>query len=285
MVQFHHSRFYDGTEAISVFVPGQDPLSATSTHPNFGLILNTVRDPDAEVEDIRDLFDVGRGIVKSFADGPLSSRVSVEGESILLDGEPLHNAVTEQVLALLSEDRLGDTRPLVLFIEKIEANPNAHSREQLYNWLAAAQSVDGALTIAPDGDIVGYKGVNDDLTSVHAGPAIVDGQAVTGHVPNAIGSVIEMARDQVHHDPSVGCSRGLHIGTWGYASGWGSTVLKVKFNPSDVVSVPTDCSAQKVRVCRYTVLDIITDKLGVSLDASACGDDVDGEYGDPDFWV
>jgi len=285
MIQFHHSRLADGTEALSVFAPGQDPMSATSTHPNFTAILATVRDPDAEVADIRDLFDVGRAIVQGFSDGPLSARVSIEDDTLLLDGSPVHNSITEQVFAFLDAGS-PDWKPLVRFIEKIESNPNSHSRAQLYDWLSSAQSVDGALTIAPDGDVIGYKGVRDDLTSVTAGPALVDGDPVNGHVPNQPGSVIEMARDQVHHDPRVGCSRGLHVGTWGYASTFGPTTLKVKFNPADVVSVPTDCAAQKVRVCRYEVIEPIQAKLDTYLDLSIDFDDedVDGEAGDPDLW-
>ena len=284
MIQFILSRLSDGTEALSVFVPGQDPLPMTSTHPNFDTVLDIARDPDAEVEDIRDLFDVGRAILRGFEDGPLTARIAVANDTLTLDGEPIHNSITDQVFAFLDAGS-PDWKPLARFIEKIEANPNEHSRSQLYDWLSSARSVDGALTIAPDGDVIGYKGVNRDLTSKHAGPAIVDGERVLGHVPNNPGSVIEMARDDVNHDPAVGCSRGLHIGTWGYASGWGPTVLKVKFSPSDVVSVPTDCSAQKVRVCRYEVVEPISEKLSGPLDYTPEDDfDLDGEAGDPDLW-
>lgn len=285
MIQFTHVRLSDGSECITVYDPSTgDLLPATSNQPGFSRILDACRDRFADVSEIIDLFDVGQSIVKGFEDGPLSARVSVENDTILLDGSPVHNSLSEQILRFLSEGD-GDYKPLVRFIEKIEANPNEHSRSQLYDWLSSAQTIDGTLTIAEDGDVIGYKGVNDDLTSVHAGPALVNGDPVNGNVPNQPGSVIEMQRDTVNHDPSQGCSRGLHIGTWGYASHWGSTTLKVKFNPADVVSVPTDCEAQKVRVCRYEVIEPISTNLTRALDVDYDDEDVDGEYGNPDLWV
>jgi hypothetical protein len=287
MIQFSHVRLADGSECVTVYDTATGTLlPATSDHPNFVTILDTVSDPFAVIEDVRDLFDVGRAIVKGFADGPLSARVAVEDDTILLDGEPIHNSLTVQVLAFLGDGN-SDYKPLVRFIEKIESNPNPHSREQLYDWLSAAQGVDGALTIADDGDVIGYKGVNDNLTSITAGPALVNGDPVNGHVPNEVGSTIEMARDGVDHNPARGCSRGLHVGTWGYASTFGPVTLKVKFNPADVVSVPTDCAAQKVRVCRYEVVEVVTEKLSAAVDFGYYADDcdVDGEYGDDDLWL
>jgi len=56
----------------------------------------------------------------------------------------------------------------------------------------------------------------------------------------------------------VGCHTGLHVGTYAYASNFGQgALLEVQVNPRDVVSVPTDCSAAKMRTCRYVVVDTI----------------------------
>ena len=67
-----------------------------------------------------------------------------------------------------------------------------------------------------------------------------------------------MARSEVQHDPSVGCHKGLHVGTWDYASSFGrGVVLEVEVDPRDVVSVPTDCGDAKLRCCRYRVRDEI----------------------------
>ena len=58
------------------------------------------------------------------------------------------------------------------------------------------------------------------------------------------------------------CSHGLHIGSYDYADGWAGSdgrLLLVEFDPQDAVSVPTDCSFQKLRVCKYTVVADLTD--------------------------
>jgi hypothetical protein len=78
----------------------------------------------------------------------------------------------------------------------------------------------------------------------------------------------------------VGCHTGLHAGTWDYATTFsGDTLLLVKVNPRDVVSVPTDCNWQKIRTCRYTVVDVVTERVG----GSFYGDEVEVDESDDDF--
>lgn len=234
-------------KVITVFIPGQPmPFCADSTHPNFAKIVAAVEKGDEA--GLPTLFDAAAEIAKQFK--ALSERVSVAAGRIYFDGDEIHNTLTEQVRRFLDEG-VEDYKPLVKFFEKVQANPSQHSRDQLYEWLTRHK-----FTITDEGDLLGYKGVKNDLTSVHAGPAIVDGKAVNGHVPNNVGSTIEIARGQVVADSSVGCSVGLHVGTWEYARKWGPTLLEVHVNPRDVVSVPTDCNAQKVRVCRYKVVAV-----------------------------
>ena len=43
-------------------------------------------------------------------------------------------------------------------------------------------------------------------------------------------------------------------------------MLKVHINPRDVVSVPTDAQGEKVRVCRYRVVEIIDAPETVALE-------------------
>ena len=176
------------------------------------------------------------------------------------------------------EAGVEDWVPLVKFFENVQANPNEHSREQLYNWLAKRD-----FTITPDGLIVGYKGVTRDYRSILSGTATVDGVVYKGQIPNHIGAVVEMPRDQVQWDPSVGCHTGLHVGTYEYANGFAQGVLlEVHVNPRDVVSVPTDCDWAKVRVCRYVVVGTIdqpytTPVIGFDWDWEDEDDDLDGE--------
>lgn len=248
---------------IAVFLPGRPlPLVAHSSHPNWDEIIEQV---EADDEDgLVELFDLAEAAAVKFREA-LSDRVSVDNGTVYLDGDPVDNALTNQVLRFLQED-VDDWAPLVNFFEKVQANPNEHSREQLYEWITRH-----ALTITEEGDIVAYKGVTSDnqgnLVSQHSGSAIVNGKPLTGRIPNAIGSTIEMARSTVQHDPSTGCSTGLHVGTYEYAQSYSRSgaLLEVRINPRDVVSVPSDCSHQKMRVCRYTVVKAITDRYSTAV--------------------
>ncbi len=256
----------DGTKFATLFVPGGEPpiYTVPGDHPNFADIEDAIQDSLADGiaidEGILDTLNVAQAVQAKFE--ALGDQFSVRGNTVYFDNEPVHNALTEHILRFL-EAGVENWQPLVAFGEKLFANPNEHSREQTYDWLQARLNVDGGFTLADDGDLVGYKGVQDDgnggYQSVNTGSAIVDGQPVSGHIPNNIGSWVEMPRGDVEHAPGVGCSRGLHVGTFDYASGWGRNgkVLEVRVNPRDIVSVPTDCGAQKLRCCRYRVVGVL----------------------------
>lgn len=251
-LQFTHVRQDDGTAVISVFVPGQPPQVAVSDHPNFQEILDGAVAGD---ESIIDLFDTSLTVATKFE--KLSDRVTVANGRVYFDGDELHNVLTEQILRLLNEG--ADFMPFVRFLDKLMQNPEQHSRDNLYRWLNA-----GDWSITGNGDIIGYKGIakdgNGGYVSIHSGRAIVDGEVVTGRIPNAPGSTIEMPRSEVTFDPAVGCHSGLHIGTWDYANSFGrGGVLEVRVNPRDVVSVPTDSGDQKLRACRYEVAKIVSE--------------------------
>lgn len=238
-----------GQGNITVVVDGEMYV-ANSEHPNWKAIVAGALDGDAGVVD---LFDTAKTVAKKF--DRLSERVTVSAGRIYFDGEEVDDALTKQVVRFLDEGQ-EDWKPLVAFYEKVANNPQQHSREQLYRFLEKYN-----ITIHEDGDIILYKGVrvagDGTYTSIHAGPAIVNGEEVNGYVPQPEGGVVEMPRSMVMHDPQVYCHTGLHAGTFEYARSFsGGNVIKVKINPRDVVSVPHDAADQKVRVCRYTILSV-----------------------------
>lgn len=133
-------------------------------------------------------------------------------------------------------------RALKNFWENLKKNPSQHSREQLFNFLEHNK-----VPILEDGTFLGYKKV------VTSKGKLVDTQ--TRSIDNSIGKVVSMDRKKVDADPSVSCSTGLHVAAWEYAQGYGGdTLVEVKVNPKDVVSVPNDYNFQKMRVCRYVVM-------------------------------
>lgn len=261
MIEWQKLVRHTGEEYINIFSEYlEGPLVVTSEHPNYENVQQILSDPWIEekeqAEDIQRQVNMALALEKEFE--KITDRVSVEGSTVYFDGDPIDNAIAKQMVRFLQED-VEDYKPLARFLEKLAQNPSQESREQLYPFLDKHD-----FTIAQSGDIVAYKGVNKnsdgEYVSVHAGPAIVDGKAVNGNVPNKIGSTVEIARSQVDSNSFVGCSTGLHVGAYSYASRWGQYCLEVRVNPRDIVSVPTDSSYQKVRTCRYTVIQEIEKK-------------------------
>lgn len=239
--------------SLTVLFPGSPPelRPIDSNHPNYTAVKAKV---DAGSYDgLLELFDVGATVNAKFQ--KLSTRVAVEKGELLFDGDVMDNVLAKQIMRAVNEGT-EDFAPLVAFLEKVAANPSEHSREQLYVWLDKHE-----FTITERGDIVGYRGLRDDYTSRNAGPGIVNGERSSGHLDNSPGNVVEIARSSVVANSFQGCAHGLHVGTFDYAKSWSrGKLVEVHVDPRDVVSVPTDCSAQKMRVCRYKVIRDVSEK-------------------------
>lgn len=265
---------------VAFFPDESQPIkSADSNHPYWNNILEGLRNND---ESVYTLFDVKAGLAAKLRS--LSDRVDFDGKNVYFDGSVVNNALSEQVVRFL-EQGLSDWEPLVKFWEKVEQNPSQHSKENLYRWLSTHD-----FSITAEGDIVAYKGVKvgrkldgaDQYQSIHAGPAWVNGEHVNGYVPNEIGAVVTMPRTDVTADPSRGCHVGLHVGTYDYAKSFAQgVVLEVHTHPRDVVSVPTDCSDAKMRVCKYTVAGVVDSPYtdAVVLPEEDFYDDWEGDVG------
>lgn len=245
----------NNVENVVAFFPGKDKavMQADSSHPHWHAILRGLQNNDSSVYE---LFDVQGGLIHSLTS--LSERVSFDGENILFDGDVQSGPLADHLLRCL-EAGTQDYAPVVKFWEKVAQNPDNYSREQLFKWLQSHQ-----FTITEEGDILGYKGVRktgDGFYSISQGTARVDDEEVTGAIPNNIGAVVTMPRSKVHNNPNTACSHGLHVGDWSYANGFAKgAVLEVHVNPRDVVSIPHDESARKMRCCRYKVVKVRTEK-------------------------
>jgi hypothetical protein len=129
------------------------------------------------------------------------------------------------------------------------------------------------LPITDNGNFLAYKAVREDYTDKY-----------TGKFLNTIDAVLEMPRNKVDDDKNVGCSYGFHAGTIEYAkqfSGGCGHIMLVEINPSDVVSIPTDCEFQKLRTCKYKVVGEYEIDLTDPLYASRFQTDQDDEV---DVW-
>ena len=190
-------------------------------------------------ETVKELTDAA---VKVVDDGDDSYRTA--------NDDPVEDVVFRTAVKVIQADQ--NPAALVKFLERLERNPSAESRSQLFAWLKAE-----GFTITEDGFIVGYKGVSsEDNLSWYVGkePVTVttaDGESnvITGRIPYPVGAKVTIPRELVDSDRDATCSVGIHVGTLSHARGYGDKVVLVLVDPADVVSVPRHSSGQKMRVC------------------------------------
>lgn len=200
--------------------------------------------------------------------------VEVRNDGIWYEGEQVHNVVVDRIFSFMKANL--PFQPMLNFLTKLLQNPSYTSQQQLFYFLEHS-----SLPICEDGDFLAYKAVTANFLDKHS-----------QKYDNSIGKIVTMPRSRVDDDRETGCSKGLHAGTIGYVRDFASETDKkiiVKINPADVVSVPRDCSNQKLRCCRYEVIREFVDEMQFDLakndgekysDASYHGNDDD--YDDDD---
>ena len=190
--------------------------------------------------------------------------IEVKDGNLYVFDEPVHSTLATRVLSFLEAGL--DCVHLFKFILKLNLNPSKRAVDELYTFLEHR-----ALPITDNGNFLAYKAVREDYSDKYSGKFI-----------NTIDSVLEMPRNKVDDDKNVGCSYGFHAGTIEYAkqfSGGCGHIMLVEINPSDVVSIPTECEFQKLRTCKYKVVGEyeidLTDPLYASRFQTDQDDDVD----------
>lgn len=235
------------TEQSASFVHEGQIQLVNATHPKFRAIVAALVEGDIHTAQSMvsleaHIADVSHGRV-TVKDG---SRVVFQAGKP--EEEELGGPVVEKLLAVLREGLPFE--PLMRFIDNLMDNPSRRSREQLYKFLAHKN-----LPISDDGHFLAYKAVRSDWMDIYS-----------GQFENKVGAVLEMPRRNVDDNPNNTCSYGFHVGTLEYVKNFGggstgSKYLICKINPADVVSVPTDYTCQKVRTCKYVVLEEYTGPL------------------------
>ena len=239
----------NGSQTLIVLLPDGDAYTYPHDHPNFQKAFKLAFESEEKSsEAYRKLFDVEDSIRELF--GVITDRVRVSQGVVYFDEQPVDNQVTEQILRFMDEGR-EDFTPLAKFMEHLAANPNARSREYLFQWLETHN-----LAIDEDGFVVGFKGVKQDYTPSRTGPGIVNGVEVkpNEYIVYKPGNLVSIPREKVDESPAH-CSIGLHVGTESFARNFVSNgrVVEVRFSPADVVSVD-QYDRQKIRVCRLRVV-------------------------------
>jgi hypothetical protein len=203
-------------------------------HINYKMILDIL--PTASSEELLKVVDIEKAVT-TFSDG----LVEIKNGQVTYEGEVVHGSISKRILEFMSKGL--PFQPLVNFLNNLMENPSMQSQKELYDFLEHEH-----LPITEDGHFLAYKAVRGDYKDKYRG--VFD---------NSVGQVVKMQRAKVDDDRARGCSDGLHAGALNYVAGYGSVesgdrIVIVKINPSDVVSVPSDCNCEKLRTCRYEVV-------------------------------
>ena len=237
--------------SVTIFWDGK-PYTIRKDHANYQNVEQAII--DGRYDDLEQHLDIARA-VENFVEGD----IEVKDEIVYYKGHRLHGVVVDKLLAMLRAG-LKDSAPLTNFITRLQTNPSANSVNELYSFMSYKM-----LANTPEGKVLGYKGVQKDYWSStgNADTIVVQGETNERHqILNEVGATIEVARRCVDDNKDNHCSFGLHVGSFDYADSWAGAdgrLLLVEFDPSDAVSVPTDCDFQKLRVSKYKVISDITD--------------------------
>ncbi len=214
----------------------QQIYSIAKDHMNYSKIVDLLNEDDYTyyINQILDLIQTTPVIINY-----TQNNVEIKNGQIYYKNEVLHNCLVTRLLDLYEHGY--PFKPLLKFLENIMENPSSRAIDELYTFLEHKH-----LPITSDGYFLAYKKVRSDYKDFYS-----------GKISNKIGDKPSMPRNQVGDDFNEGCSKGLHVGSLEYARDQfhpnEGHVIICKVNPKDVVSVPSDCDCQKVRVCDYEV--------------------------------
>lgn len=202
-----------------------------------------------DVEGLISLLDKKQAVTK-WSD----SNIYVDDNDIVrmkMDKSEIPDAIAKKIIAFHDEGL--PYQPLINFWINLRRNPSKASIEQLFGFLESNHH-----PITPDGKFIAYKKVTK----------LPDGRHVDGYtrkLPNEVGDIVQMNRDNVDPDPNRTCSTGLHVASWEYAQGYpGNVLVEVEVHPKDVVAVPRDYNNQKMRTCEYKVRSKYEDDREIS---------------------
>jgi hypothetical protein len=221
------------------------------THPEYEGLVECVKTGDAEA--FAELLEVGT-VIENWSEGNFEFRDGF----LYYEDEQVASQPTERIIQLIKNG--WDHAPMLAYLDRLYKNVSNRAVMESYDWCSHK-----GLPITPDGCLVGYKGVavynGEDKTDKMGRPLQKDDlvDKWSGSIRNNVADEVSMNRRKVSDNCNDGCASGLHVGTYEYACGWAGSdgkVVLVKFDPADIVSVPSDSEYQKMRVSRYTVIGI-----------------------------
>jgi len=246
----------DGQGAFTVVLNNQS-YQFDAGHCEYSGLVDAVRDGDSE--SFLNLIEMGT-VVEEWSEGSFEMRDGF----LYFEDEVVANQPTERILNMIKSG--WDHKPMLAYLERLYNNVSNRAVQESYTWCSHK-----GLPITEDGMLVGYKGVavyDGEDTVDKMGNTLQSGDYVDKYTGKTFRNNLmdnpSMNRRKVSDDCTQGCAAGLHVGTYDYADSWagnGGVVVLVKFDPANIVSVPTDCDQQKMRVTEYTVIGVAREQL------------------------
>ena len=238
-------------------VLGGQPHQFDHTHPEYTGLCECVMTGDAD--EFVNLINTGT-VIENWSEGNFEFRDGF----LYYENEQVANQPTERIINMIKNS--WDYKPMLAYLDRLYQNVSNRAVHESYTWCS-----NKGLPITADGMLIGYKGVSlysgeDRFDKL--GRPLAEGDHVDKYTGtsfrNNIGDECSMNRRGVSDNCNDGCASGLHVGTYEYAENWAGTngvVVLVKFDPADIVSVPTDCQYSKMRVSKYTVVSVAREQL------------------------
>jgi len=233
---------------VSFFAKGK-LHSVQSDHLNFNNIRNILLYfplPEIDADELIGLADIKVAIQEAVATVAPELKLLFVADNIITYGESLlHGVWVDKILGFATQGLQFD--PIFNALASLQRNPLESARERFPIFAERNQ-----FGFFQDGRIGAFKAVRADLTDINSGT-----------FDNSPGKTVEMPRAEVDDDPDQTCSTGLHLGALSYVKTFGhydnssssSRIVFCAFWPEDVVAVSTDYNGEKMRVCKYQVIE------------------------------
>lgn len=229
---------YIVTGNVVNLVIGDKHYVVGESHPANNTIIQYLKDcfhcqANPESEFLVKLLDVKEALL-NYSDGALTI---VDGKFYYKGEECIHQ-LNEVIINCFKNKQPFEH--LIKFMNKLYANPDDRCIAAFWSFVSRC-----GLSITTEGDVLGYKSVRKNYMDHFSGKY--------NNKPGA--HIFERRVGDVGYGET--CGTFFHIGTLGYANSFHSgesNIVLCKFSPTDVVSVPSESSEGKIRVCSYHVV-------------------------------
>lgn len=214
----------------------------------------------------------------------LDSRFDLKQGKLFYNGMELPTFIGQKITEMM--DQGFNIKPMVAFLNNLMNNPSKRVFENLYEFLEK-----GRLPLTEDGCFLVYRAVANDFYDIHSHTvlnkpaALMTADEIAEVVSQTWGkrneatiaiedgyTTISMPRMMVNENPDQTCSDGFHVASYDYLKHFAASngyILVCKVNPANVVAIPADYNATKMRVSKYQITDVYEGPSEDSLPSAA----------------